>query len=113
MKKLTTILILLFALSFLPSCEKDNESESDITIIENQLKSFVNENNIDKFNIFLISGSNTSYLYSYEAKYVTIQNGFLIIKTEGTNERLNLLYLSRFELMGNKTIALYFPNTLN
>lgn len=112
MKKLTTILILMFALSFLPSCEKDNESESDITIIENQLKSFVKENNIDTYNVFLINGNNTS-LYIYEAKYVSIQNGFLNIKTGDTDKRLNLFFLSRFELMGNKTVALYFPNTLN
>jgi hypothetical protein len=112
MKKLTTILILIFALSFLPSCEKENESESDITIIENQLKSFIKEKNIEKYQVFLINGDNSS-LYIYEANNIIIQNGFLIIKAENTDKRLNLLYLSRFELLGNNTVALYFPNTLN
>lgn len=112
MKKLMTIILLFFTLSLLPSCEKESESESDITIIENQLKSFIKEKDIDKYTIFLINGNNTSF-YTYEANNIIIQNVFFIIKAENVDKRLNLLFLSRFELMGNKTVALYFPNTLN
>lgn len=114
MKKLTTILILFSAFFFLPSCEKESEMETDITIIENQLKLFVDENDIDNFTIYLMYGDHTSmFSYTYPAKNVIIKNGFITVKTEGNDERYNLLYLSRFKLMANKTVGLYFANTQN
>ena len=98
-------------LTFIVSCEK--EPETDIEIIENQLKDFVSDNGITKCSIILILGE-TTYT-EHENVDFSISGGFVIIKVSANGEeyqdRYNLLYLSKYMFSVDKNLGLYFANT--
>ncbi len=108
MKKLFSIGVILLVLLLNVSCEK--EQVTDIVKIENELAAFVSENNVSKCTIELMFANQVNTIYTNES--FTISNGFLrIVKVNGnykTEDRFNLLYLSRYSLASDKVIVLTF-----
>jgi hypothetical protein len=111
MKKLFNLTLILLTLIFFVSCEK--EPDTDIEIIESQLKDFVNEHGIKKCSIILMYGE-TRYT-EHENVDFSISNGFVIVKASANGgdyqDRYNLLYLSKYMLDINNNLGLYFANT--
>jgi hypothetical protein len=111
MKRLLNFALILMTLAFFISCEK--EPQTDIEIIENQLKNFVSDNDIKKCSIILMYAE-TTYT-EHENVDFSISRGFVIIKASANGgeyqDRYNLLYLSKYMLDTDRNLGLYFANT--
>jgi len=110
MKKLLNLALILFAITVFVSCEK--EPDTDIEIIEKQLKDFVSDNGITRCSIILMYGEKTST--EHENVEFSISNGFVIVKAWAGaqyQDRYNLLYLSKYMFDINNNLGLYFANT--
>lgn len=109
MKKISVIGLILILFSIFPSCQKD--IDTDIEIIQNELRHYINENNITKCDIIAILGD--QYYTYYSSVSFSIDNGFVIVEdNSGNTDKYNLLYLSRYYLqtIGEKKIVMFFSS---
>jgi hypothetical protein len=115
MRNLLKFGLLIFVLSSVTSCEKEDPMTDSIRI-ENEFKSFVEQNGITKCNI---------YLWYQEIRTIKhndvnfeISDGFIIISeilnsSYSIQSRYNLLYMSKYELITNnnvRSLNIYFSN---
>jgi|APIni6443716594_1056825.scaffolds.fasta_scaffold1292134_2 hypothetical protein len=115
MKNLIRIGLLIFILTSVSSCEKEDLITDSIRI-ENELKSFAEQNGVTKCNIYLWYQEQRTLQHGDVA--FDISDGFIIISqrlnsTYSVQTRYNLLYLSKYELITNdnvKSFNIYFSN---
>ena len=111
MKQLLVFALILLVPTLFIACEK--EPETDIEIIEIQLKDFVEDNGITKCSVVVLFG-HTAYT-EHEGAEFSIANGFVIINASANGgeyqDRYNLLYLSKYSLGADKYLSLYFAGT--
>jgi len=111
MKKFICLTVL--CLGLLCSCEP----QTDILVIEKELKTIIKENGITKCTIINLYGERT-YVEHIKVDF-EIKNGFICINhideygnTTGIQYKYNLLYLSKYEIFPwEKVIDCYFANT--
>ena len=109
MKKLCVLSFVVILLCLITSCEKN--PDTDIDVIQNELKQFINDNDITKCDIVVSLGDQYNTFYS--SVNFSIANGFVTItENNGAKDKYNLLYLSRYVLQVDieKKIILFFSN---
>ena len=107
MKKLCTLSLMVILLSLITSCEKN--LETDIEVIQNELKQCINDNDITKCDIVVILSD--QYNTHWSSVNFSIDDGFVTIsESNGAKDKYNLLYLSRYALQidTEKKIIMFF-----
>ncbi|MCU4177620.1 hypothetical protein [Carboxylicivirga sp. N1Y90] len=89
MKNLLKIYIVALFLVLTTSCEEE-DLITDLTMIENELKSFVDANNISKCSIQMNNNGNW-YYKQYESSFV-IRNGTIIVTDQNENSSVDYSY---------------------
>lgn len=101
-QKLFQISLLLLLILVTASCEK--EQLSDICLIENEVKAFINDKGITKCSVYIATGDQIQTVLDNED--FTISNGFVKIRTNSsgvfTYYNYNLLYLSNYSYYSQK-----------